>query len=85
MEAPLTFKDYLAGRKAGADAAGDFVRLARRDSGFPDVVSLDELLAYLESRRNYDALAGAQFVWRKYVTARRDADRKRTQTTQTTG
>ena len=71
----LTFKEYLVVRKAGADEADDFVRLARRDPGFPDAATLDEVLAYLERGGNLEALAGARVTWRKYVIAERDAQR----------
>lgn len=75
----LTFKEYLVVRRAGADEAGDFVRLARRDPGFPDATSLEEVLAYLEHGGDHEALAGARFVWRKYMIAVRDAQRKKVQ------
>ncbi len=75
----LTFKEYLVVRKAGADEAGDFVRLARRDPEFPEATSLDEVLAYLERGGNLEALAGARVTWRKYVIAERDAQRMKMQ------
>lgn len=78
----MTFKEYLAVRKAGADEAGDFVRLARRDPEFPEATNLDEVLVYLERRGDYEALTGAQMVWRKYVIAERDAQRKKRQKVQ---
>jgi hypothetical protein len=73
----LTFKEYLVVRKAGADEAGDFIRLARRDPGFPDATSLEEVLAYLEGRGAHEALVGARETWRKYVIAVRNANRKK--------
>ncbi len=73
----MTFKEYLVVRKAGADEAGDFIRLARRDPGFPEATSLDEVLAYLESHGDHQALAGAQETWRNYVITVRDANRKK--------
>jgi hypothetical protein len=76
MEALLTFKNYLAGRKAGADAAGDFVRLARSDPTFPDVTTLDDVLSYLTSRGRPEWREGAEFIWTKYRQAVRDADRR---------
>ena len=78
----MTFKEYLVVRKAGADEAGDFVRLARRDPEFPEATSLAEVLAYLEHHDNPGALAGARVVWRTYVIAARDAQRKKAQRVQ---
>ncbi len=66
----MTFKQYLSARKAGSDAAGDFVRLARADATMPDVTSRDELKSYMGSRRDsYDAMEAGDLVWKDFQAA----------------
>lgn len=52
----VTFKEYLAERKAGYDAEGDFARLAMADPDLPDIATLEELTAYVERRGGYPAV-----------------------------
>jgi hypothetical protein len=66
----VTFKQYLSARKAGNDAAGDFVRLARADLTMPDVTTRDELKSYMGSRRDsYDAMEAGDLVWKEFQVA----------------
>ena len=66
----MTFKQYLSARKAGSDAAGDFVRLARADATMPDVTTRDELTSYMGSRRDsYDVIEAGQLVWKDFQVA----------------
>ncbi len=68
----MTFKQYLSQRKAGYDAAGDFVRLARADSRMPDVPTWDELKSYMQGRReSYMAMEAGELVWKDYQATER--------------
>lgn len=71
----VTFKDYLAGRKTGYDAQGDFVRLAMSDPDLPDITSLEELTAYIERRGGFHAVEAGRAVWEDYEAKQREMDR----------
>lgn len=63
----MTFKEYLSERKAGHDAAGDFVRLAIADQNMPDVTSWVELAAFMKPRQDsFDAIEVAKTIWKEY-------------------
>lgn len=76
MEAPVTFKDYLSGLRAGHDAKGDFVRLARSDPALPEIASWDELSAYIQLRRGFEAVGAGQAVWEDYEAKQRAVTRR---------
>ena len=72
----MNFKDYIAQSKAGYDATGDFVRLARVDTSLPEPQTLAELQAYLTaSGMPQQAIEGAAKVWENYRKAVKDACR----------
>jgi hypothetical protein len=67
----LTFKEYLASRKAGYDRIGDFVRLARADAALPEIASESELLAYIYTKQDQVwTIEAGQSVWSDYLRVR---------------
>ena len=68
----MTFKDYLAGLKAGHDRKGDFVRLAKGDPALPEFTTWGELSAYIQQRRGFDAVEAGQAVWEDYEAKKRE-------------
>ena len=75
MEAPVSFKEYLAGLKAGHDAKGDFVRLAKGDPALPEITTWEALSAYIQQRRGFDAVEAGQAVWNDYEAKQRETAR----------
>ncbi len=68
----MTFKDYLGLRRAGFDAEGDFMRLAKADPDLPEVTSWTELHAYMEARGTPAlVLAAGPDVWADYLDMQR--------------
>lgn len=64
----LTFREYIFSRRVTDTAVGDLIKDARADRSFPDVQSLDELLAYLRRRHACrEAIAAARTLWSQYV------------------
>ena len=62
-----TFKQFLEMMEPGDNPEGDFVKDARRDSGFPDVAAWDDLKRYLTSKRaDPSAIEAAETLWREY-------------------
>ena len=66
----MTFKEYIATRRAADTPAGDFTEDARRDCDLPDVTSWEELRRYIERKVGgpvRDAVvAAAREVWQDY-------------------
>lgn len=72
----MSFKDYVAKRRATDTPAGDFVSDARGDPGLHDVRTWADLEAHLRTRRACDeAIKASRSVWRGYCAAQRRAER----------
>jgi hypothetical protein len=76
VDAKVTFKQYLAVRKAGLDAQGAFVRLALSDPAMPDITAWTELSAYIERRRGFQAVQAGRLVWAEYEAKQREMARR---------
>ena len=71
----MTFRDYVAQRKAPYTAAGDALRILKSDVDVPNVTSADELRSYLEGRgASQPVLAAAETVWLDYKKGSRRGD-----------
>jgi hypothetical protein len=65
---PQSFKSFVRSRRETDTAVGDFVADAKRDSGFPDAKSLQEVVEYLDMMGAPDeATRAARVLWRRYV------------------
>lgn len=63
----MTFTEFIAGRRARADAEGDFVRLARADRKMSDAATWSELRSRLEADGAWlNLVEPAQRVWGEY-------------------
>ena len=72
----MTFKDYIARRKAGYDDMGDFLRLARADSSLPEVAIWPEMKAYLEAKGlSHKIIEGGERAWDFYQRSLTEASR----------
>ena len=68
----MTFKEFLDRRKPVFDATGDFVRLAKVDTQFPQANSLEEIQAYLSGKYGRNVVwHAAEVVWKEYEAAER--------------
>jgi hypothetical protein len=72
----MTFMEYIAKRRAGANGPGDFVRDARQDPAMPDARSWEELERYLAPKASPGFLRSARTVWSSYTAARRRSSKK---------
>jgi hypothetical protein len=71
----VTFNEFLKAQRAGYDASGDFLRLAKADPALPEITTWAELSAYIEQRRGFDAVAAGRAVWDAYEIKQREAAR----------
>lgn len=64
------FRDYLATRRAGDNAAGEFTRQVRDDPEMEKVESWPELRAYIyrkaQSEKIKETIEAAEPVWKGY-------------------
>jgi hypothetical protein len=68
--------EYIASRKAGANAAGDFLRLARADAALPEIATEAQLLAYVQTKSGPSWTSEtARSVWHDYRERVRNAQR----------
>lgn len=66
----MTFKEYVAQARIGADGPGDVHRLARGDPSLPDIATFRDLQAYLHGKGFGGSLAEhAPKAWARYVEA----------------
>jgi hypothetical protein len=64
---PISFKEFVRSRRVTDTPVGDFVTDAKRDSGFPDARSRQEMLDYLDMMGAPDAaVSAAKVLWRRY-------------------
>ena len=70
----MTFRDFMARRRASHDARGDFVRLALADADFPNATEWQVLRHYfLQRHGNADIADVGGDVWKEFkVHERRD-------------
>lgn len=65
-----TFRDYLATRRTGKNAAGDFTRQLRDDPEMEKIESWPQLRAYIYRKAHTDkvrdTIASAEPVWKGY-------------------
>lgn len=67
----MSFRDYVRQRRITSDPVGDFVIIARLDSGMPDAKTWDELRDYLGRQSAAPGVVEcARRVWRGYLMAR---------------
>lgn len=68
----MTFKHFLAGLRAGSNARGDFLRLAKADPDMAEAESWLQLWSLTLLRDlNSELVAGAAAVWKEYQMAAR--------------
>ena len=72
----MTFKDYIAQRKASYDDMGDFMRLACADNAMPEADSWPELRAYLQTTKMPPhVIEAGEKVWTAYGATLKDPRR----------
>lgn len=66
-----TFRDYLANRRTGQNAAGEFTRQVRGDPEMDKIESWPQLRAYIyrkaQADKINDTIASAEPVWKGYL------------------
>lgn len=63
----MTFKEYIATRRAGDTLRGDFIRDARSDRQFPEARTWPELEFYLFQRGACgEAIKVGRALWREF-------------------
>lgn len=72
----MTFKDYLADCRAGSDAQGDVVRLAREDAALSGASSWEELADHLGRRGDFTVVEAGRGVWDAFQAKLREQARR---------